>query len=50
MIFQAATANLNPRTEAKVDTKSPDRGHSLTIDSGWREAADMALAFVKRST
>jgi non-heme chloroperoxidase len=26
----------------------PNRGHSLTIDSGWREVADRALAFVKR--
>ncbi len=25
-----------------------DRGHSLTIDHGWREVADTALAFVKR--
>ncbi len=90
-IFQAATANLNPRSELKVDTKSPERGplliisgdqdhtvpwvfanaafkkqrrngavteiikvpnrgHSLTIDSGWREVADAALAFVRRST
>jgi hypothetical protein len=24
------------------------RGHSLTIDSGWREVADTALAFVQR--
>ena len=24
------------------------RGHALTIDSGWREVADTALAFVKR--
>ena len=88
-IFQAATANLNPWTEAKVDAKNPDRGplliisgekdhtipwslanaaykkqkrnegiteiveipgrgHSLTIDSDWREVADKALAFVKR--
>ncbi|MDP9237432.1 MAG: alpha/beta hydrolase [Chloroflexota bacterium] len=88
-IFQAATANLNPWTEAKVDTKNPargpllimsgerdhtvpwaianasykkqkrnegvteiiempNRGHALTIDSGWREVADTALAFVKR--
>ena len=88
-LFQAATANLNPGTEAKVDTKSPERGplllisggadhtvpwaitnasfkrqrhnpgvteivevpnrgHSLTIDSGWREVAETALAFVKR--
>ena len=88
-IFQAAAANLNPWTEAKVDSKSPDRGplliisgeqdhtvpwaianasykkqkrnegvteiveipgrgHSLTIDSGWREVAETALAFVQR--
>ena len=89
-LFQAATANLNPWTEAKVDSKSPDRGplliingekdntvpwaianasfkkqkrnktavteivelpdrgHALTIDSGWRTVADTALGFVKR--
>jgi pimeloyl-ACP methyl ester carboxylesterase len=28
--------------------KIPNRGHSLTIDSGWREVAEKALAFVKR--
>ncbi len=88
-LFQAATANFNPKTEAKVDSENPDRGplliisgekdhtvppaianasykkqqrnpgvteiaeipgrgHALTIDSGWREVADTALAFVKR--
>jgi non-heme chloroperoxidase len=88
-LFQAATANLNPWTEVKVDTGNPDRGpllivsgekdhtvpwaianasykqqadnkgvteivempnrgHALTIDSGWREVAETALAFVKR--
>ena len=26
----------------------PNRGHSLTIDHGWREVADTALAFVRR--
>jgi hypothetical protein len=26
----------------------PGHGHALTIDSGWREVADTALAFVKR--
>ncbi len=26
----------------------PDRGHSLIIDSGWREVADEALEFVQR--
>jgi pimeloyl-ACP methyl ester carboxylesterase len=88
-LFQAAAANLNPWTEAKVDTHNPERGplliisgekdhtvpwaianasfqqqehnpgvteiveikgrgHALTIDSGWREVADTALAFVQR--
>jgi len=26
----------------------PNRGHSLIIDSGWREVADTALAYVRR--
>jgi len=26
----------------------PERGHSLTIDHGWREVADLSLAFVQR--
>ncbi|MBO1330418.1 alpha/beta hydrolase [Streptomyces sp. VRA16 Mangrove soil] len=26
----------------------PDRGHSLTIDSGWREVADAALAWLRQ--
>lgn len=30
-IFQAATANLNPWTEARVDTRTPDRGPLLII-------------------
>jgi pimeloyl-ACP methyl ester carboxylesterase len=88
-LMQMANANLNPFTEAKVDTKNPDRGplliiegekdhtvpwaianaaykrqkrnpgtteitkvanrgHSLTIDHGWHEVAEKALAFVKR--
>ena len=90
-IFQAASANLNPWTDVKVDSANPmrgplliisgendhavppavahaaykrqlrnpgvtelaeiaERGHSLTIDSGWREVADTALAFVQRFT
>jgi non-heme chloroperoxidase len=28
--------------------KIPNRGHSLTIDAGWREVAETALDFVKR--
>ena len=31
-------------------TEIPNRGHALTIDSGWREVAETALAFVKRFT
>jgi non-heme chloroperoxidase len=90
-LFQAATANFNPKTEAQVDTRNPDRGplliisgekdntvpraishaeykrqehnpgvteftevpdrgHSLTIDSGWAQVAQTALDFVKRFT
>ena len=89
-LVQMGNANLNPWTEAKVDTKNPDRGplliiegekdhtvawaianaaykqqrrnpavtqmvtipnrgHSLTIDHGWREVAQTALDFVQRS-
>ena len=88
-LMQMANANLNPRSEAKLDPKNPNRGpllildgekdhtvpwaianasfkrqrhnpavteiekvpnrgHSLTIDSGWREVAERALAFVNR--
>jgi pimeloyl-ACP methyl ester carboxylesterase len=90
-LFQAAAANLNPWTEAKVDARNSERGpllivssdqdhtvppaiakasfkkekknpgvteyvelegrgHALTIDGGWREVADIALAFVQRFT
>jgi non-heme chloroperoxidase len=27
-----------------------NRGHALTIDHGWREVAQTALAFIKRFT
>src|SRR5215468_11829831 len=90
-LFQAASANFNPWTEAKVEVANPKRGpmlivsadsdhtvpwaianaaykkqkrntgvteiikmsgrgHALTIDAGWREVAEKALEFVKRST
>jgi non-heme chloroperoxidase len=26
----------------------PNRGHALTIDSGWREVAETALTFIQR--
>jgi non-heme chloroperoxidase len=89
-LAQMGNANLNPWTEAKVNTTNPDRGplliiegekdhtvpwaianaaykrqkrnpgvteivkipnrgHALTIDHGWREVAETALAFVKRN-
>jgi pimeloyl-ACP methyl ester carboxylesterase len=88
-LMQMANANVNPFTEARADTRNPDRGpmliidgekdhtvpwaianasykkqqrnegvteiakipnrgHSLTIDSGWREVAETALGFVQR--
>src|SRR4051794_22227876 len=88
-LFQAAAANVNPWSEAKVDAKSPERGpmlivsadndhtvpwavaqaaykrqahnqgvteivklegrgHALTIDHGWQQVAETALAFVRR--
>jgi non-heme chloroperoxidase len=28
----------------------PNRGHALTIDSGWHEVAQTALDFVRRFT
>jgi hypothetical protein len=28
--------------------KLPGRGHALTIDNGWREVAQISLAFVQR--
>jgi non-heme chloroperoxidase len=90
-LFQAASANINPWSEATVDSTNPERGpmlvisadsdqtvpwaianaaykkqkhnqgvteivkmqnrgHALTIDAGWREVAEKALEFVKRST
>jgi pimeloyl-ACP methyl ester carboxylesterase len=37
------------RNEAVTEIEQiPNRGHSLTIDSGWREVAEKALNFVKR--
>jgi hypothetical protein len=29
--------------------KMPNRGHSITIDHGWRDVAQTALNFVERS-
>jgi pimeloyl-ACP methyl ester carboxylesterase len=39
------------RNAAVTEIKQiPNRGHSLTIDSGWQEVANTALEFVKRFT
>lgn len=45
----SASYKRQRRNQAVTEiVKIPNRGHSLTIDSGWREVADTALAFVKR--
>ena len=44
MIFQAATANLNPWTEAKVDTKSPERGPLVIISADQDHTVPWSIA------
>ncbi|MCZ4493112.1 MAG: alpha/beta hydrolase [Conexibacter sp.] len=48
-----AIANASYKKQQRNDAvteivEMPNRGHALTIDSGWREVADTALAFVRR--
>jgi non-heme chloroperoxidase len=43
-LFQAAAANLNPWTEAKVDTNNPDRGPMLIIDGDKDHTVPWAIA------
>src|ERR1700694_4323025 len=43
-IFQAATANLNPWTEAQVDTKNPERGPLLIISGEKDNTVPWAIA------
>jgi len=43
-IFQAAAANLNPWTEAKVDTKNPERGPMLIISGDQDHTVPWAIA------
>jgi non-heme chloroperoxidase len=43
-IFQAASANLNPWTEAKVKSKNPDRGPLLIIDGEKDHTVPWAIA------
>ena len=43
-LFQAATANLNPWTEVKVNTKNPDRGPLLIVDGELDHTVPWAIA------
>jgi pimeloyl-ACP methyl ester carboxylesterase len=43
-LFQAAAANLNPWTEAKVDTRTPDRGPLLIISGEKDHTVPWAIA------
>jgi non-heme chloroperoxidase len=43
-LFQAAAANLNPWTEAKVDTMNPDRGPMLLISGEKDNVVPWAIA------
>jgi pimeloyl-ACP methyl ester carboxylesterase len=43
-LAQMANANLNPATEAKVDTKNPDRGPLLVIDGEKDHTVPWAIA------
>ncbi|MGD9528316.1 alpha/beta hydrolase [Pseudonocardia sp.] len=43
-LFQAATSNLNPWTEAKVDTANPDRGPLLIISGENDNTVPWAIA------
>lgn len=43
-LFQAATANFNPWTEAKVDTANPDRGPLLIISGEKDHTVPWAIA------
>ena len=43
-LFQAAAANLNPWTEAKVDSKNPDRGPLLIVSGEKDNTVPWAIA------
>jgi non-heme chloroperoxidase len=43
-LFQAATANINPRTEDKVDTRNPDRGPLLIISGAKDNTVPTAIS------
>jgi hypothetical protein len=43
-LFQTAVANLNPWSEAKVDTKNPERGPMLIISADSDHTVPWAIA------
>ncbi len=43
-----STVKQYRRSIAVTDVEEFDRGHSLTIDSGWREVADACLAWLSK--
>src|SRR3954462_1109812 len=47
-IANAAYKRQRQNSAVTEIVKIPNRGHSLTIDHGWREVADTALGFVNR--
>lgn len=46
-LFQAAAANFVMHSQAAVDTRNESRGHSLTIDGGWKDVATAVLDWLK---
>jgi non-heme chloroperoxidase len=47
-VISKQTLKLYRKSPAVTDLKEfPDRGHSLALDSGWRDVADAALAWLK---
>ena len=46
----SASYKKQKRNRAATDIQEiPDRGHSLVFDSGWQDAAEAALAFIKKN-
>jgi pimeloyl-ACP methyl ester carboxylesterase len=43
-LAQMGNANINPRTESKVDTKNPDRGPLLILDGEKDHTVPWAIA------
>ena len=46
-----ATLEQYRHSDAVTDLMEfPDRGHSLTVDAGWREVADTALTWLSKQS